>query len=307
LVLAFKVVGLVKWIEAAAMAPNVTVDVAVKFVPVMTTVVPPPVGPADGASEVIVGAASKVKLVLVPEPPGVMTFTWTAPAPWALGLAFKVVALVKWTEAADVAPNVTVDVAVKLVPVITTVVPPPVDPAEGSIELIVGAASKVKLVLVTDPPGVVTFTRTAPAPWALVLAFKVVALVKCTVVAAVAPNVTVDVEVKPVPVMATVVPPAIGPADGASEVTVGAASKVKLVLVTDPPGVVTFTWTGPAPWALVLAFKVVALVKCTVVAAVAPNVTVDVAVKFVPVMTTVVPPLVVPDVGLTEVTVGAAT
>jgi hypothetical protein len=217
-------VELLRVIEVPVLLPNFTAVTVVKFVPVMVTVVPPASLPLAGVALVTVGGLMKVKLVLVTDPPGVVTFTWTAPAPWALGLAFKVVALVKWTEAAAVAPNVTVDVAVKPVPVITTVVPPAIGPADGASEVIVGATSKVKLVLVPKPPGVVTFTWTGPDAWALVLAFKVVALVKWTEAADVAPNVTVDVAVKFVPVITTVVPPAIGPADGASEVTVGAAT-----------------------------------------------------------------------------------
>ena len=43
-------------------------------------------------------------------------------------------------------------------------------------------------------------------------------------VAAVAPNLTAVAPVKPVPVIVTLVPPAVGPAVGEIEVTVGAAT-----------------------------------------------------------------------------------
>jgi hypothetical protein len=42
----------------AAVAPNVTAEAADRFVPVMTTVVPPVCGPAAGEIEVTVGAAA---------------------------------------------------------------------------------------------------------------------------------------------------------------------------------------------------------------------------------------------------------
>jgi hypothetical protein len=41
--------------ELALVAPNVTADAAVKPVPVMVTLVPPPVGPAFGLTAVTVG------------------------------------------------------------------------------------------------------------------------------------------------------------------------------------------------------------------------------------------------------------
>jgi hypothetical protein len=53
-----------------------------------------------------------------------------------------------------------------------------------------------------------------------------VAELKVTLAAGLAPNATVLAAVKPVPTMATVVFPAIGPAVGEIPVTVGTASKV---------------------------------------------------------------------------------
>jgi hypothetical protein len=71
------------------------------------------------------------------------------------------------------------------------------------------------------PPGVVTLTSTTPVPAGDVAVIDVAELnVK---LAAVAPKVTAVTPVKLVPVMVTDVPPAVGPAVGEIEVTVGAA------------------------------------------------------------------------------------
>lgn len=66
------------------------------------------------------------------------------------------------------------------------------------------------------------------------------------------------------------------------------------------------TVTAPAAWAGAVAVIVVALVTTTFVAFVPPNVTVVAPVRFVPVIVTLVPPSVVPELGLTLVTVGVA-
>jgi len=51
-----------------------------------------------------------------------------------------------------------------------------------------------------------------------------VAEAKVTLVAEVEPNATVEVEVKPVPAMVTLVPPTAGPVNGVRPVTVGAGT-----------------------------------------------------------------------------------
>ena len=73
-----------------------------------------------------------------------------------------------------------------------------------------------------------------------------------------------------------------------------------------PPGVVTVTSTVPDP-AGEVAVTEVALLTTTPVAASAPKWTALAPVRLVPVMVTEVPPAAGPDVGLTAVTVGAAT
>ena len=67
---------------AAAVPPKLTAVAPVKPVPVMTTLVPPEVGPDVGARPVTVGAGTKVKCrPMVPVPPVVVTLTVTAPLP----------------------------------------------------------------------------------------------------------------------------------------------------------------------------------------------------------------------------------
>ena len=115
----------------------------------------------------------------------------------------------------------------------------------------VGAGMKVKVPAdVPVPPVVVTLTVTAPLP-AAVTAVIWVAELTTKLAAAVPPNWTAVAPVKPVPVMTTLVPPAAGPDVGASPVTVGAGTKVKVPTeVPVPFGVVTLTVTEPAPAAV---------------------------------------------------------
>jgi hypothetical protein len=70
--------------------------------------------------------------------------------------------------------------------------------------------------------GLVTVTLTAPAACAGVVAVIVVAFTTVTPVALVPPRVTVAPLTKPVPLIVTLVPPAVGPEVGLIPVTVGA-------------------------------------------------------------------------------------
>ena len=68
---------------------------------------------------------------------------------------------------AAVEPNTTVDEDVKLVPEISTTVPPPVAPVFGLIEVTEVADVYVKAdeaFSAEVPPGVVTFTKVLPRP-----------------------------------------------------------------------------------------------------------------------------------------------
>ena len=78
--------------------------------------------------------------VLVTEPPDVVNTTLTAPAVPDGATTVTEVALTLVNDVPAVPPNVTLVVAVKLVPVIVTVVPPAIGPLDGAISLIVGAA-----------------------------------------------------------------------------------------------------------------------------------------------------------------------
>lgn len=94
-----------------------------------------------GVTVVAEGGVPNVKPpVLVAEPPiGVVRTTSTAPAAWAGVTTVIDVALELTIGVPAVPPNVTPLVPVKLVPVIVTVVPPPVVPVAGDIPVIVGA------------------------------------------------------------------------------------------------------------------------------------------------------------------------
>jgi hypothetical protein len=137
-----------------------------------------------------------------------------------------------------------------------------------------------------------------------------VAELTITPVAALPPNATVVApDTNPVPVIATVVPPANGPALGLTALTVGVASNTNLsaLPVADvPPAVVTVISTVPADSAGDVAVTDVAELTVTLTAACpAPKLTdVPPDTKFVPEIVTDVPPPVGPAPTLTPVTVG---
>ena len=170
--------------------------------------------------------------------------------------------------------------------------------------------------LVTEPPAPVTTTSTAPASLAGMFTVTEVAPTLVIVVPAVPSNVTADVPVKLVPVIVTVVPPAVGPeanpvADN-TDVIVGVSTYVKPCdPVMCPPEPVTTTSTAPASLAGMSTVTEVALTLVIVEPSSPSNVTADVPVKLVPVIVTVVPPAVEPDanpvVDSTEVIVGVPT
>jgi hypothetical protein len=128
-----------------------------------------------------------------------------------------------------------------------------------------------------------------------------------TFVAAVPPKLTVAPDWKPTPVSVTNVFPAVVPVPGSIAVTeIGDGTKNVNWLAPAaelPDGVVTITSKVPAPWAGVVA--VILVSELTAYAApVPPNVMDEAPAKFVPVSVTVVPPLVVPAVGLIPVMAG---
>ena len=120
-------------------------------------------------------------------------------------------------------PTDTLLALAKFVPVIVIVVPPATGPLDGLTLATVGASTYVNCVAaVTGPPAVVTTTFCAPAVPDGVVAVITVALLVTTAALA-PPTVTVSLA-KFVPVIVIVVPPATGPLDGLTLVTVGAAT-----------------------------------------------------------------------------------
>ena len=127
---------------AAAAVPNLTAVAPVKAVPVITTVVPPAVGPADGDTPVTVGADRKVNSsaadvgdVWVPLP----TVMSTVPGLSAGDTAVICVADTNWNDAAAVEPKSTTVIASRLLPLMVTVVPPNWVPEVGLIDEMVGS------------------------------------------------------------------------------------------------------------------------------------------------------------------------
>jgi hypothetical protein len=86
------------------------------------------------------------------------------------------------------------------------------------------------------PAVVVTITSTVPVPAGEEAVIEV-ALTKTTSVAGVVPKSTMELLVKPVPLIVTLVAPAAGPLSGLTEVTVGTPAGV-VVVVVEPAGVV---------------------------------------------------------------------
>jgi hypothetical protein len=130
---------------------------------------------------------------------------------------------------AEVAPKFTAEAPVNPVPVIVTLVPPAAEPVFGLTFVTVGAATNVNwsAALVADvPPVVTTVTSTVPALSAGEVAEIDVSEFTVKLAAAVPPKLTADAPVNPVPVIVTLVPPAVGPAFGDTLVTVGPLTNV---------------------------------------------------------------------------------
>lgn len=156
----------------------------------------------------------------------------------------------------------------------------------------------------------VTVTSTVPAVWLGAVAVIDVGLSTVTVLEGTTalPKSTDAPALKFVPVMATFVPPEVGPAAGVTLVTAGVGvPKVKMsadegaeVWMSESS---TLTATVPAACAGDLTVTDVEDVA-TALVEVPPNVTIMIAVKFVPAILTVVPPVVGPLAGLRPVTAG---
>ena len=153
----------------------------------------------------------------------------TTPAAPAGDVAVICVELFTVKDVASTEPNLTVLALVKLVPVMTTELPPLIEPAEGVTPVIVGGGKYEYLLAATTedvPTDVVTLTSTVPAvplgTFAVISVPKVLTA-KSATLSAVDPK---DTPVKPtkfVPVMTTLFPPAAGPLLDATAVTAGEA------------------------------------------------------------------------------------
>jgi hypothetical protein len=214
---------------AAGLFPKLTTVAPVKLVPVIVTIVPPAVGPLVGDTLVTVGAATYVNSSageIAETPPGVVTVTSTVPADPAGAVAVIDVSEMTVNVVAGLFPKLTAVAPVKLVPVIVTIVPPAVDPLVGDRLVTVGAATYVNSSageIAETPPGAVTVTSTVPTDPAGAVAVIDVSETTLNVVAGLFPKLTAVAPVKLVPVIVTIVPPAVGPLVGEMLVTLGAA------------------------------------------------------------------------------------
>ena len=206
---------------------------------------------------------------------------------------------------------VTLLAPVKLVPLMVIVVPPRVEPDVGLTLVMVGSETMYvnALVFVAVPLSVVTATFCAPAVPAGVFAVMEVLDPTTTPVASTPPMVTLVAPVKLVPRIVNGVPPKVDPEEGEIDVMVGAGVKYvnALEAVAIPPVVVTVTSLEPADPTGVTAVTKVLDTTETLVAATPPTVTLLAPDKLFPVMLIVVPPRVVPEVGLTLAMVGSGT
>ena len=160
-----------------------------------------------------------------------VTTTLTAPAACAGVVAAMCVASVTVKLEALVPPKVTAaPVVVKFVPVIVTDVPPEPGPEFGLTDVTVGARplTNVNVCGLVDepPPGLVTTTAWLFPVLAGVIAVMELSELIVTLAAAVPPKVTEVTPVNPVPLIATGVPPAVGPCVGLLDETLGGITNV---------------------------------------------------------------------------------
>jgi hypothetical protein len=103
------------------------------------------------------------------------------------------------------------------------------------------------------PPGVLTVTSTVPVPAGAVAVIEV-GEPTLKLVAAVEPNFTAVASWSSVPVIVTVVPPAVGPLAGSSFVTVGALASV-LKVASEPELVPPGPVAEMRKWEVALEFR----------------------------------------------------
>lgn len=129
----------------AARPPIVTDVVPIRFAPVMEISVLQHVGPADGDTDEIVGAAKYVKpFDSVAVPVGVTNTTCCDPAVPAGVTAVTIESFTTVTSVAAFPPTVTDVVPASALPVIVIKVPPESGPTEGVIESTTGTPAGVR-------------------------------------------------------------------------------------------------------------------------------------------------------------------
>jgi hypothetical protein len=208
--------------EVTGVPPNVTIEVPVKFVPLMLMTAP--AAALVGAKDVIVGegiddGGINIKPASVAVPPGVVRLT--APVAPVPTLATIDVEETTVNEITGVPPNVITEVPMKFVPVMLMIAPAAA--VLGAKDVIVGegiddGGINIKPASDAEPPGVVRLTApVAPDP-----TMATIDVEETTVndVTGVPPKVIIEVPVKLVPAMLMIAPAAAVP--GAKLVIVGA-------------------------------------------------------------------------------------
>lgn len=153
-----------------------------------------------------------------------VTVIWTVPAACAGDVIVSWVSLIIEMEVPAVASKETPVAVRKPVPVTVTTVPPAIVPEDGLILVTVGTSSKVNSSpadVVDVPAALTTVMSIVPALCAGDIAVIELSEFTVKLAADVAPKFTAVALVKPVPVIATDVPPAVVPARGVMVVTEG--------------------------------------------------------------------------------------
>jgi hypothetical protein len=210
-------------VNTAGSAPKNTSVAVVKPVPVRVTLLPPTMAPPVGDKLVRVGAATYMNVAPLLVAEAVLTVTALAPTAPAGAVAVTVLSEPIVKAVAAVVPKFTPRVPIKPAPVMVTTVPPAIGPDVGVMELITGDGWKLKLSELSVPPRVAILIGTVPTRCAGVTASISVSLTTVKLVAGVVPNFTLVVPVRPVPVMATLAPPAVTPVVGNTAVGAGTA------------------------------------------------------------------------------------
>jgi hypothetical protein len=174
----------------AGIPPKLTALTPERLLPVITTMVPPFIGPLEGVTELIAGATYRNFCVEVTFPRGVVIDTSTSPV--SPDGATAVIWFAEFTTklVAGINPNRTSVAPVRLVPAITIEVPPEMIPVFGVMLVIDGFANVKDRPRTTLPPAVSISTSTIPADLTGVTAVILVGELTTKLAAAIPPNVT---------------------------------------------------------------------------------------------------------------------